>query len=211
MSIKDNIKGFVPTSLVDWDGKVASVIFLAGCNFRCGYCSNKDLVLSPEKLKAIKFEDIKKYLEKNKDFVDGVVITGGEPTIYKDFPELCKEIKNLGFKVVLSDLFSNIKEQRFGIIIFNPPYLPLDRKEPKSSRSETTGGKKGNELAIKFLKEEKGHLNKNGKIFLITSSLAESINFNDAGYKYKLVSEKKLFFEKLFVWELSSDRFLYKK
>ena len=126
-------------------------------------------------------------------------------------PDAIKHCKSLGFKVVLSDLFSNIKEQRFGIIIFNPPYLPLDRKEPKSSRSETTGGKKGNELAIKFLKEAKGHLNKNGKIFLITSSLSEGINFNDAGYKYKLVSEKKLFFEKLFVWELSSDRFLYKK
>ncbi|MEM4230428.1 MAG: anaerobic ribonucleoside-triphosphate reductase activating protein, partial [Candidatus Pacearchaeota archaeon] len=93
------IKGFVPNSLVDWDGKVSSVIFLGGCNFKCKFCSNKDLVLEPEKLKSISFESIKNYLEKNKDFIDGVVITGGEPCLHQNLFELCKTIKKLGFKV----------------------------------------------------------------------------------------------------------------
>ncbi len=99
MTIYENIKGFVPTSLVDWEGKVVCVIFVSGCNFRCSFCSNKDLVLTPEKLDAIPFEKIKDYLLKNRDFADGVVISGGEPTLYPDLPELCMEIKKLGFKV----------------------------------------------------------------------------------------------------------------
>jgi pyruvate formate lyase activating enzyme len=105
--IKDNIKGFVASSLVDWDGKVVSVIFLAGCNFRCGYCSNKDIVLEPDKIKTISWKEIKNYLENNKDFVDGVVITGGEPTLYDDLPELINEIKNLGFLIKIDTNGSN--------------------------------------------------------------------------------------------------------
>ncbi len=99
MTIYENIRGFVPTSLVDWDGKVASVIFLAGCNFRCRFCHNKELVLGSEQLKVIPFPEIKDYLGKNKDFIDGVVITGGEPCLNDDLPELCREIKKIGFKV----------------------------------------------------------------------------------------------------------------
>lgn len=101
------IKGFVPTSLVDWEGKVVSVIFVPGCNFKCGFCSNKDLVLNPEKLTTIKFEEIKDYLLKNNEFVDGVVISGGEPTIYQGIIELCEEIRKLGFKVKMDTNGSN--------------------------------------------------------------------------------------------------------
>lgn len=102
-----NIKGFIPTSLVDWEGKVVSVIFVPGCNFKCGFCSNKDLVLNPEKLETISFERIKEYLSRNNEFVDGVVISGGEPTIYPEIEKLCNEIKNLGFKVKIDTNGSN--------------------------------------------------------------------------------------------------------
>jgi len=97
--IYENIKGFVPMSLVDWDGKVSCVIFLAGCNFKCKFCHNKELVLEPAKLKSISLEEIKNYLSNNKEFIDGVVITGGEPCIYEELPDLCEEIKKLGFKL----------------------------------------------------------------------------------------------------------------
>ncbi|MEK6827160.1 MAG: anaerobic ribonucleoside-triphosphate reductase activating protein, partial [Nanoarchaeota archaeon] len=101
------IKGFVPTSLVDWDGKVVSVIFVSGCNFRCGYCSNKDLVLHPENLKSIELKYILEYLGNNKEFIDGVVISGGEPTLYSETVKLCEEIKKLGFKIKLDTNGSN--------------------------------------------------------------------------------------------------------
>ena len=103
-------------------------------------------------------------------------------------------------KVIESDLFQNIKE-KFDIIIFNPPYLPRNKDEPKSSQLATTGGEKGSEVINEFLKQSKEHLNKNGKIILLTSSLTKDINWQD--YKKKLLGKKKLFYEELMVWELS--------
>jgi len=107
----------------------------------------------------------------------------------------------LGFNCILSDLFERI-EGRYDIIIFNPPYLPEDSREPKNSRTATTGGKKGNEIILRFLQQAKSHLNKNGKIFLITSSLSEDVPFSSLGYKAKEIGCEKLFFERLCVWEL---------
>jgi pyruvate formate lyase activating enzyme len=95
------IKGFVDISLVDWDGKVSSVIFLPHCNLRCPYCCNSALVLHSETLSTIPFEEIESYLKKNHEWIDGVVITGGEPTIHVDLPDLCSKIKKLGFLVKL--------------------------------------------------------------------------------------------------------------
>ena len=109
--------------------------------------------------------------------------------------------KSLGFKVIKSDLFSNVKG-KYNLIIFNPPYLPLDKDEPKSSRMATTGGRKGNEIIIKFLKQAQRHLNKDGKIFLITSSLSEEVNFDKLDYKAVKINYKDLFFEKLHLWKL---------
>ena len=112
--------------------------------------------------------------------------------------------KKLGSNCFKSDLFSNIKGRRFDVIVFNPPYLPLDKREPKSSRLATTSGKKGNELTLRFLKQAKIYLNKKGKILIITSSLSSKINFKAIGYKTKEIAHKKLFFERLSVVELSS-------
>jgi len=98
-------------------------------------------------------------------------------------------------------LFSDIKGE-FDIIVFNPPYLPLDEREPKDSRTATTAGVLGNEIIIKFLKQAGNHLANGGKIFLITSSLSKDIDFIAFGYNAEVINEKKLFFEKLTVWEL---------
>jgi len=108
----------------------------------------------------------------------------------------------LGFNCIHSDLFENIKD-KYDVIIFNPPYLPEDAREPKSSRKDTTAGKKGNEIIIRFLQQAKNHLNKNGKIFLITSSLSEDVDFKDLGYDAKEIGCEKLFFERLCIWELA--------
>jgi len=66
----------------------------------------------------------------------------------------------------------------------------------------TTGGKKGNEIILRFLIQAKGHLNKKGKIFLITSSLSPNLNFEKLGYKAEEIGCEKLFFERLCIWEL---------
>ena len=87
----------------------------------------------------------------------------------------------------------------------NPPYLPLNEEEPESSRRETTAGVLGNEIIIEFFKQAKKHLTKEGKIFIITSSLSKEVDFKKLEYKAKRVSHKKLFFEELFVFDVSLE------
>ena len=101
------IIGFIKTSLLDWDGHVVASIFLPGCNFRCPFCHNPDAVLRPEVFEDISLEEIKEYLRSNQEFLDGVVITGGEPTLQRDLPELVKELKAIGMKIKLDTNGSN--------------------------------------------------------------------------------------------------------
>ena len=95
------IKGFVHLSLVDWDGKLASVLFLPRCNFRCPFCHNYALVLHPEEAESIPLDRVEGYLRTHKDWLDGVCVTGGEPTVHADLPEFCSRLKGLGLAVKL--------------------------------------------------------------------------------------------------------------
>jgi len=101
------IVGFSKTSLLDWDGKVTAVIYLPGCNFRCPFCHNRELVLNTDALEEVPFEEVKEFIESNLDFLDGVVVSGGEPTIHRDLPELLRALKELGVKVKLDTNGSN--------------------------------------------------------------------------------------------------------
>jgi pyruvate formate lyase activating enzyme len=103
------IKGFVGVSLSDWDGKVSSVIFLPHCNLRCPFCYNKNLVLHPEEMLTIPFVQVENYLEANQKWIDGVVITGGEPTLHKDLLLLCEKIKKADFDVKVDTNGTNPK------------------------------------------------------------------------------------------------------
>lgn len=118
--------------------------------------------------------------------------------------EVIVHLKSLGFKTEKSDLFSNIKI-KFDLIIFNPPYLPENKDEPEDSKINTTAGKKGYEIIIRFLKQAKKHLNKRGIVLLLYSSLSKpKIVLKEArklGYSFKLLNSKKLFFEELFVYK----------
>ncbi len=120
-------------------------------------------------------------------------------------PKAVEHCKKLGFQCIKSNLFENV-EGNYDIIIFNPPYLPLDKREPKDSKTATTGGKKGNEIIVRFLGEAKKHLNEDGKIYIVTSSFTDSIDFENLGYNSKKVNSEKLFFEEVFVWKLALDK-----
>ena len=95
------INGLQKTTLLDYPSKVAATIFFGGCNFRCPFCHNMDLVLHPEHAESLSEEDILSFLRSRKGILDGVCITGGEPTLQKDLPELIKKIKDLGYCVKL--------------------------------------------------------------------------------------------------------------
>ncbi len=96
-----NIGGFQKTSLIDYPGKISCILFLSGCNFDCPYCHNPDLVRGNKTKPAIDEQQLNSFLSKRKGLIDGVVITGGEPTIQPDLADLCRKIKTMGFAVKL--------------------------------------------------------------------------------------------------------------
>ena len=113
--------------------------------------------------------------------------------------EAVEHCKNLDFNCIYSNLFENVNG-KYDIIVFNPPYLPEDSREPADSRLATTGGLQGSEIINKFLKQAENYLEKDGRIFLLISSLTKNINWRE--YHKKLLGKEKLFFEELKVWEL---------
>lgn len=114
-------------------------------------------------------------------------------------PDAVKYCKKLGFNCIHSNLFQNV-QGKYNLIIFNSPYLPDDKLEPEDSKIATTGGKHGSEIINKFLQQAKSFLTKDGKIFLLTSSLTKKISWTN--YKKTKLAKKKFFFEELFVWEV---------
>ena len=138
-------RGWQKTSLNEWPGKVCSVVFLQGCNFRCPFCYNYNLVLNPEKLPLIKEKRILDYCKKNKDLLDGVMITGGEPLIQKkeDLIRFIKKVKGLGLRVGIETNGTNPKMIEFLIANDLVDYLAMDVKAPliQERYNQTTGAK----------------------------------------------------------------------
>ena len=95
------IAGLQKMTLLDYPGKVAAGIFTSGCNFKCPYCHNRDLVFVPDNYEFYQPEEVLSYLEKRKGILDGVCISGGEPLIQENLIEFIAEIKNLGYLVKL--------------------------------------------------------------------------------------------------------------
>ncbi|MDD3345679.1 MAG: anaerobic ribonucleoside-triphosphate reductase activating protein [Candidatus Omnitrophica bacterium] len=95
------IGGFVKSSLVDYPGKVCAVIFTQGCNFRCPYCHNPQLVYPELFTEPLDFEQVIAFLEKRKGLLEGVVFCGGEPTFQEDLPDAVRRVRSLGYAVKL--------------------------------------------------------------------------------------------------------------
>lgn len=95
------IKGFQGTSLLDFPGRIASLIFFGGCNLCCPFCHNPTLVLDPDQYPDYPLEDLLDELRERRTFIDGVVVSGGEPTLDRELPLLLREVKALGLEVKL--------------------------------------------------------------------------------------------------------------
>lgn len=132
------IKGFEKTSLIDYPPYTSSVIFIGGCNFRCKYCQNSDLVLKYKELPSLNEQEILKHLEEKKMWIDAVVITGGEPTLYNELIDFVRSIKKLGMKVKLDtngtnpELMWDMMEE--GLL----DYVAMDIKAPYESYENLT-------------------------------------------------------------------------
>ncbi|MBI5574715.1 MAG: anaerobic ribonucleoside-triphosphate reductase activating protein [Elusimicrobia bacterium] len=106
------IADYLETSLLDWEGKISCVLFLAGCNFRCPWCQNRKLVLEETK-NQIPIKEILEKFKSKKNWIDGFVITGGEPTINRNLKKIISQIKDNNFLVKLDtngSKFEVIKE-----------------------------------------------------------------------------------------------------
>ena len=95
------IKGFLETSFIDWPGKLCAILFVGGCNFRCPFCHNHPLVLAPEGMETIAFEEILSRLAARKNWLAGVCISGGEPTLSPGLSTMIARLKAEGWAIKL--------------------------------------------------------------------------------------------------------------
>ncbi|MBN1941348.1 MAG: anaerobic ribonucleoside-triphosphate reductase activating protein [Candidatus Diapherotrites archaeon] len=102
-------KGLQKTTLIDFPGQIACTVFLPKCDFRCGFCYNISLVKNQDTGVKISEKEFLDFLETRKNFLDGVCITGGEPTLHSELPVFCRQLKDKGFLVKLDTNGSNPK------------------------------------------------------------------------------------------------------
>lgn len=123
-----NIKGFQKSSFIDYPDKIAGVVFTGGCNFRCPYCHNKELVYNLGE--NIDEREILDELQRRKKYLDGVCITGGEPTLQSGLSDFIVKLKNLGYLVKLDT--NGTSPERLKLLIGEGllDYIAMDIKAP---------------------------------------------------------------------------------
>lgn len=133
------IHGFAKMTLLDYPEHVAATIFTGACNFRCPFCHNGDLVLNPGEVPAISEEEVLATLQKRQKILDGVCITGGEPTLQSDLPDFIRKIKQLGLLVKLDtngyrpDILEKLLKE--GLL----DYVAMDIKNSREKYAMTAG------------------------------------------------------------------------
>jgi pyruvate formate lyase activating enzyme len=149
------IGGLQKTTLIDFPGKVACTVFLAGCNFRCPWCYSRELVLPAEIVKQprISEKEFFDFLQERKELLEGVVICGGEPTINKELLHFIKKIKSLKYAVKLDTNGSNpaileelIKQKLIDYIAMDIKVCPTNLTAVKNIRQNTEDIKKSAEM-----------------------------------------------------------------
>lgn len=193
-------------SLVDYDGKIACTLFTESCNFRCPFCHNKDLALSNANAN-IPFEEVLAFLKTRVNKLEGVVITGGEPTLMFELADKIKAIKDLGFLVKLDT--NGYKPETLEYLINNKlvDYVAMDIKNSLDKYDLTTG--------INNIKQEKIlksiSVLKEGKVDyeFRTTLVKEFHNINDIKEIANLLKgAKKYFLQKYVANENCINKFL---
>lgn len=133
------IAGIQKTTLVDFPGKVAATIFTRGCTFRCGFCHNPELVLPEKFIPLLDENELFDFFQKRAGKLQGVCITGGEPTMQKDLPQFIKKLKDLGYAVKLDSNGSLPDVLEKLIAAGNIDYIAMDIKAAPSKYLETAG------------------------------------------------------------------------
>ena len=133
-----NINGLQKLTLLDFPGKTACTVFLAGCDMRCPFCHNSELIDGTAEV-IMDEKDLLKFLNTRQGLLDGVAFTGGEPLMRKDLPELMREIKKLGYTIKLDtngqhpDALKPLIEEHL------IDYIAMDVKNSPEKYPETSG------------------------------------------------------------------------
>ena len=132
------ICGLQKMTLLDFPGKVACTVFLGGCNFRCPFCHNSELFMGKQE-KLMEDDAFFAFLEKRKGLLDGVCVSGGEPTLYKDLPGFLAKIKELGFAVKLDT--NGSRPEVIKALVANKlvDYIAMDVKNSPAMYAQTVG------------------------------------------------------------------------
>jgi pyruvate formate lyase activating enzyme len=133
------IGGLQRLSLSDFPGKISAIIFTRGCGFRCRYCHNPELVDPDRYVLPILEEDVVAFLRARRGLLDGVVVTGGEPTFHEDLPRFLGEVKSLGFAVKLDTNGSSAAQLEALIAGRLVDFVALDVKAPFPSYARVAG------------------------------------------------------------------------
>ncbi|MCR0327568.1 anaerobic ribonucleoside-triphosphate reductase activating protein [[Clostridium] innocuum] len=152
--------GIQKLTLLDYPQKMASTIFTGGCNFRCPFCQNSDLVFLPENMPELQEEDVLRFLEKRKGILDGVCISGGEPLLNPELAGFLRKIKALGYAVKLDTNGSSPEKLKQLVEEGLLDYVAMDIKNSVRKYAETAGIRnldlQGIQDSITYLKE--GHI-----------------------------------------------------
>lgn len=133
------IGGLQKTSLIDYPGKIAAVVFTQGCDLRCPYCHNPELVLPKHYQEPIPEETFFQFLEKRKKHLDGVVITGGEPTLHADLEAFIERIRSYGFCIKLDTNGTHPQVLQHLLSMRLVDYVAMDIKGPLKTYSLIAG------------------------------------------------------------------------
>ena len=133
------IHGFNKTTLLDYPKHLAATVFLGGCNMRCPFCHNAALVTAPGSQPVIDSAEVLAYLSKRRGILEGVCITGGEPTLYSELPEFLKSIKELGLLVKLDSNGTNPDMLKSLVQEHLLDYIAMDIKNSPENYTSSSG------------------------------------------------------------------------
>jgi len=134
-----DFSGWEKLSLVDYDDNITTTLFTSGCNFRCPFCHNSDLVLKPSETPRIAWNEIMDYLSRRKAVLDAVCVTGGEPTLMDDLIDKLKDIKSLGYKIKLDSNGSHPEVLKDVVSKGLVDYIAMDIKNSPEKYHMTAG------------------------------------------------------------------------
>ena len=134
-----DIQGLQKVTLLDFPGRVACTVFLAGCNFRCPFCHNASLVTHVDPGRNIPEEELLSFLKKRRGILDGVCITGGEPLLAAGLDSFIRKIKDMGYEVKLDTNGSNTERLKTLAGSGRIDYVAMDIKNAPGKYAATTG------------------------------------------------------------------------